>query len=472
MKNIKRRSNRRLSKVGIALLAIFLLAFFIRLLPLLMHGHPIGMDAYYHFRQAEEFKSGFPEYDALSMGGRPYSYWPTFHVFLAGMSLLTTLPVEIIGPIIVTLIGSITVLIIFLITRHIFRDNKAALLSAAFSAVIPVFLWKTASNTLVTSIDIFLFATVLLFVLQDKKLQYFVTSIILFAFSPATGILGLSLYAFTLKKNRLNRSTIIWIALLVIFVLISLSFYADFTKIYVSKDLPEDVNKTLYEKISIEGFLLRLNPAMLALGIAGLYSQRKRYRQFLPVVALLVFFAIAFVAEFLETDRALVYLGIFLSIFTGVALSKIRPKSYAPILIAVIFVASLALGVYSLKYLEWSAISDYDYDALTWIKYNTPTDAVIMAAPVEGHWVTYVSQRKNIVDSNLLGAQDLAERYNDVKTFYHTSNLSARDEITNKYNVSYVVFSEKAIAFDPQFDVFGWYEIAYQNTTATVFRVT
>jgi len=470
---------------NILLLSIFVLALAIRFVPLFTHDHPMGVDAYYHFRQAEQFKTGYDSFDELSFGGRPYVYQPTFHFFLAALSIMTFLPVETVAPIAVTLLGALTVVVVFFIVRRVFKNDTAALLSAAFLAVTPVFIWKTSSNTLLTAVDMFLLSLAILFLLKQEKTKYLIAASVLFLFNPLIGLLAMCLNIAYCRPNASHRKIdsvgnikgwkwidFAWLLLFIAFIISSLHFLPAFEKIYISKDLPQDILAAMNENIDISGYLFRVNVFAVGFGIFGLYLARKKVKNMLPLLMVLAVSLASLALGVIETDRALVYAVLPLSVFAGFGASEVlkrKPQAFGIMLI--ILAASTLWGFVSLGNLEWSAIPDSEYAALEWLKNSSSENATILATPIEGHWITYVSRRKNVIDTHLLGATDFTERFDDVMTFYRTDDNGIRDGLIKKYNISYVFYSDRFARSGFSIEKLNIYAPVYQNGSTVVFKV-
>ena len=123
-----------------------------------------------------------------------------------------------------------------------------------------------------------------------------------------------------------------------------------------------------------------------------------------------------------------------LSIIAGGFLGERRLKIYGIFLVLIIITGIFSVN-YALAQLKDVSMTSDEYDAFRWIKTNLPSDAVVLATPMEGHWINYVSQRKNVVDGYLFS--ETGERLDDVYKIY----IEGNETLINKYNVSYVIFS-------------------------------
>jgi len=118
-----------------ALIAILLIAVFLRLGPVfLFGGMPIGYDNPYHVRLSEIIRdSGFvPETDPI-LGGRPYTYPAFYHILLASLSIISGLPIQTLIPFLLPFISFLAVPAIYLFARR-FADREWALVIALMAA--------------------------------------------------------------------------------------------------------------------------------------------------------------------------------------------------------------------------------------------------------------------------------------------------------------------------------------------------
>ena len=82
-------------------------------------------------------------------------------------------------------------------------------------------------------------------------------------------------------------------------------------------------------------------------------------------------------------------------------------------------------------------------EALFWIKSNIEEEAVILTPLEEGHLVTQVTGKANVLDNLFLLAPDPEERLEDVNTIYTTGSEFKALDLLQKYNVDYIFLSEK-----------------------------
>jgi len=150
---------------------------------------------------------------------------------------------------------------------------------------------------------------------------------------------------------------------------------------------------------------------------------------------------------------------IFLSIILTVALSqfyktftkfidKTKLFPYKKIIISlflliVIISSGYPTYTYALSEIN-NAVAREEIDALEWIRTNTPKNSIILGTLNEGHFIAHIAKRKNVLDFKFLLVQNADQRLTDIKTIYTTWSITDALTLLNKYNVNYILFSNRA----------------------------
>ena len=92
-----------------------------------------------------------------------------------------------------------------------------------------------------------------------------------------------------------------------------------------------------------------------------------------------------------------------------------------------------------------ATINTHWLDALTYLREDTPEDAVVMTWWDSGYWVLDVARRSPVADNGLHSE----EQDTDIATVYCSTEVQPAIEIMQKYEASYLVFSETDIAIMP-----------------------
>ncbi|MCK4713958.1 MAG: glycosyltransferase family 39 protein, partial [Candidatus Aenigmarchaeota archaeon] len=207
---------KRLSSTAKTLIVIFLLAFLVRFIPVLIAGVPVGLDSYLHIDIALRIveKGGLLSTDPLSLiGMKAYSYPPGFHALLAFFLLF--LPPVAGAHFLGALIGALACIFIFKISQEIFRDERVSLFSALFFATSPIHIFRT-SMPIPEGFGVLLFTISLLYLVrylktkEPRQLLFSVITLVVYAFSHrgwtlfvlSAFILLLVYYSHIFKRKR------------------------------------------------------------------------------------------------------------------------------------------------------------------------------------------------------------------------------------------------------------------------------
>ena len=138
----------------IVLLLIFIFAFAYRLLPLIWATFPPGADIGLHTSVINSITQGGNTnflYDFYQMGGGLSLTFPGYHIFTAGVIMVTGMPSYVAQAVVVSLFSSLLVLCAFLITRAVWTES-AAFIVAFFVAVsrpdMEIILWGGYPNVI------------------------------------------------------------------------------------------------------------------------------------------------------------------------------------------------------------------------------------------------------------------------------------------------------------------------------------
>ncbi|MEM3555951.1 MAG: STT3 domain-containing protein [Candidatus Micrarchaeia archaeon] len=173
----------------------------------------------------------------------------------------------------------------------------------------------------------------------------------------------------------------------------------------------------------------QLLPFLLGLGVFLTYQKEfKRETVFLLTCFVILLFLASSAIRFLQ------YFGFFVSIFAAYFLNRLS-ETITGILKKDAFIPVMLLSAFLLLPLPilFSSISDEWYSSLTWLKENSPSDAVVLNWWDYSPWINAVAERKTVVNNQPPG------RLQDSITFFGTDSWEEAKKIIRKYNVSYVI---------------------------------
>lgn len=438
------------NKILVILFLIIASGFLLRIYQPLSTEHIVGVDGYYHLRIAEFYRNGdFSNF---------FLYPPGTHLMIAALNLATGINIEYCAILLNAIFSTITILGIFLLVKEKF-SNKAGLFSAflfAFSAQ------AVSYGSLVKNLNFSLafIAFGLWINSKGKTFSLVIIIALLSLFSPldAAMLSAIAIITSIIPKfsegGKVDKNKIIIFSAAFIAAIVFGSLYINqsFFDLYIFKSIPSGLLEMLFYAPSITDFFIRLSPFLLALSFIGIYFSY-RERKYLELLVPLVVLAVIFPFGILETDRWYVYATLFLSVFSGYGTFKLLDFSkrmkyhrlFSILLIMIIvlsvtFLANIGLGMNS-----WGIMTNERYSQLAWIKDNTSEGSVVLGTISESHWIFGIAERNPIATANLIEDPGFGKYYKDIEKIYMTEDSIERKTLLEKYNVSYIMFSDKTL---------------------------
>ncbi|MFH1256491.1 MAG: hypothetical protein V1494_04305 [Candidatus Diapherotrites archaeon] len=430
-------------KIALSLLFIVLLAFLLRVNPLLTNSFP-DPDNFFHARQSETIvnSQSVPIYDKLSMQGRYYSYAPLFHVIFAFLNLFSGLPIILLVQLFPAFYGAITALAIFIIARKFFGD-KIALFSAFFIATMSFAVLRTAGNARPDGLAL-LVLPVVIYLLYTEKLF----PALLLAMAQAVLHVPSSFYLFSFiiawflffKIRRLNVKEKNFVALAAVIAIIVglwlLSQHYPLTD-YLSTTSFQSSEMSAFSLLGILYFFTIAWPFI----IIALFKLKEN----LFLKTWLVF-SLAFG---LVGTRLALFFALPAAIFAGFGLDFVaeKVKGREKFLVALLLLLSVA-ALFPAIYSPGNFVSTAQKSSLLWLNENTPADASIALVWDQGHPLTYFAQRKVVVDGYFEFAPGLEERNKSVFTMMQSSDCNTIIGEAQKWGASFFYAPEKFMQSD------------------------
>lgn len=427
-------------------------------------------DSYFSLRQIEQIsQKGFPLYDdPLSYGGRRIVFLPFFFYFFSFFNLF--FPLEVFAKILSNLLLVSLIPLVYLIAKEITQKEEPSLFSALISAFIPL-LWQTNE---VSPLQLFLPLTLLsvysLINLPKKKFLYlyFVSFFFLSLTTPATFlfILGFLLYLLfsKIEEKKIPRSEL-ELALFSLFFFLWLQFLF-FKEVlltagpkFIWQNIPSPIISQYFPKVSILQSLLLIGLIPLLTGIFTTYTSffREKNKKVFFLFSLVVSTLLLFFFNVVEFKIAASFLALILAILfsqfyqnflqyfqkTKIASFKIGRSSFPSFVFFCLFLLTLVYPSFSFA-LGQETPSPEERDAFLWLKKNTPSSSTVLATLKEGHLLTYLSQRKNLMDSKFFLVKGIEERFRHLNSLFTTPYQTEAIELLNQYQISYLFFSPQA----------------------------
>lgn len=456
-------------KEAIILSLIFLLVFSFRLYFVIQSSGFSSDDAYFHYRIADSIVHWEEiTYDKLSHGGKEFFYPVLFHYFLAIFGLV--FPLIIVLKFIPELLISFLILVVYLISKHITGNKNIALIISLISGFLPLLYKDLLNQASIYSlvIPIFFFMVFCFMKMREEKqyLVYFVILTILFGFvHPFSFLLVLSLMIYSLiilseswTLRRINKEAIIF----AIFVIISIQFLI-YKKIFLKyglnvlwQNIPPNILNSYFTNFTILEVINRVGLIPISLGIIALYYGifKEKNDSFYVLGGIILATLLLLLLKLIDFSVGLIFLGVVLTILSSLTLlrfmrylhlTKFAKFSNFFVLIFVLFILlfSIVPSYQMAKNVMGNVPSKIDLNVLEWIRLNIEENATILAPLQEGHMITALTRKSNVVDDTFLMGHDVEGRVIDTDNLYKLKSVTQAIDLLNKYDVDYIFLSEK-----------------------------
>ena len=423
-------------------------------------------ESYFHLRQVEHIAStGLPLYqDDLSYGGRTFIFLPLFHYLAALFSLI--LPLGLVAKILPNILLALLTIIIYLISKKISNNEEGSLYSAAIAGFLPI-LFSTNSfvpNTLALPL-IFLAVYSFLNIKNKKYLFLYIISFLLASITNAALsllVIGLGIYVLLslIEHKTLSRAETELIIASVFFYLWSqFLFFKDVLieegPAFIWKNVPPQILSTYFPTFSIGEALLLISIVPLVVGFFTIYQSLFHLRK--NTLFLIISFVISTIIlgalKLIAFISALTFIGLLFAIifstFYREVMSYLQKTKYLHLknwIVITFAVLLLATTVYPAvdHALTQDTPSDEVIGAFQWISKHTTPNSGVLALVEEGHLVTYVGERRNLMDDRFSLIEDIETRYQDLNSLYATQFETQAIGLLNQYNLNFIVLSQKA----------------------------
>ncbi len=457
-------------KYEILLFLVFLFALAFRLYFVFQTPYFTDDSAYYMLRQIEHIRAEKVPmiYDELSYGGKNPILPPLFPYVMA---LFSYIPygLQIVPEIFVCCV----VFLVYLIALKMCNNKFYALVAASMSAFIPVVISSTLNNlspfSLVLPLILLMFYSLINIRSKPYLYTFIILSFLLPLLHPISIFVVFSFIIFyilalaeSIEINRLAKESIvfsIFLVLLIEFLLFKRAFLSlGFS--FVWQNIPEELLMDYFKNINLIDIILRLGVVAFVLGILGLTVGFFREKVTTVFFALGASFSaiILLVFKLVDFSSGLMLLGVTLAVSSSVALSrffkylkltKLSKLDYLFkfVLVLLIFFAMVMPSFFAAQEVIDNSLTDDEFNVLNSLRDGTLEGSTVLSLFSEGHYITAIGHRKNVMDSDFLAAPYVNTRFQDVKTMYTTISSVEAVQLAQKYGIGYIYFSPRARKF-------------------------
>jgi len=456
------------------LAVIFLAVFFFRLFFVMQTDWKSfsSDDAYFHLRKIESLKENFDfklqRFDELSYSGRVLLYPPLYHYIFGFLSLLFGLTFVL--KILPELLISIMTIIVYYLSKGISGSKLASLTSSFMSGFTPALFGGTLNQLSIYSIAFPMFFLMVYYMmdmrLEKQKLTYFAILAILFPLLHSSSfLLVLSLIVYILiiaseswTLRKLNKEAIIFcmfITFLIQFFLFKEAFFIHGISM-VWAGTPELILRDYFGNLDVLSTIYKIGVMPLIFGVSGLFiGFKKRSDKFFLLVGVLFSVFFLLLLKLITLSVGLMFLAAVFCILSSISLKWISSylrltkffifRGFFITLLFVLLGITLIVPSFNLsKEVLLHVPLAEDILALEWMAENIDENATILAPLGEGHLVTAITKKKNIVDDIFLLAPKAGQRVADADLIYSTGSEIWAIETLDKYKVDYIFLSEKS----------------------------
>lgn len=425
--------------------------------------------AYFDIRQAEHISStGLPIiHDEFSYGGRTFIFVPGFHYLLGVFDLF--LPSAVVFKVLPNIFAASLVFIVYAIAKKLTNSSTVSLVAAFVAGFIPAFVAQTVNSVSAYSLAVPLMFLMIYFIMQMSEMRYVNYFALLIFIAPFIHvgtlllIIGLLFYLALiriekLKQKRVELEVILFGTFFVTWVYF-LIFKSAFLKHGISiiwQNAPESILSFYFADISIPGavFSIGLIPVVGGIYVIYRYLFKEKDKNIYMLIGFAVSTSLILWAKLIEPWIGFAFLGIILTLLFARALKLLQDyivktkfahhkQSIFFAVVALVFTASVVPTYFYTSAVMAEVPSKSDIEAFEWLRENTNETDVVLATADEGHLITYIG-RKNVADMNFMMIGNPAQRLNAVRRMYVTPYKTEAVSLLNKYDVKYIVFSEKA----------------------------
>jgi hypothetical protein len=441
-------------------------------------------DSYFYLRQVDHVtNTGLPLYhDPLSYGGRDIIYLPLFYYFMSFFDLF--MPLELAAKIVPNIVFASLTIIVFYISKTITKNEPASLFSALIAGFLPIIF--TPNSFTVTSLFLpLVFLNIYAFLNLREKFHlslYLLTFLLLCLTSSAVFLLvfgqGLYLFLAYLEHKKIDSSEreiiifslffFIWSQFLFFknsFILEGISF--------IWGNVPPQIILQYFPKVSLIEAILLVSLIPFVIGVYIVYRslfQLKNIKTFF-LISLVVSTTLLAWMQLIEFTLSLAFFGIILAILFSlfyhessqyVEQTKIAHYSgwYTLGLVLLLGISTIYPALNHA--LNQDIPTQDELDAFAWLRDNTRPGAGVLALLEQGHLVTYISQRRNLMDERFSLVEKPEQQMEDLGRLYQTSFQTEALALLDEYNLNYLVLSPRALE---QYDL-----KKFKYTSQTCFR--
>ncbi len=456
-----------MKKTQIVLIGIFFLVFALRIY---FTGNSFSSeDAYFTLREADYVKQhGWVFYnDPLSYGGRHLYFSPTFYLILGYLMRILTPFIAL--KVLPNLIASSIIFFVFSITKEITHKENVSLISAFASGFMPVYIYIT-TNTLNPHFFIaVLFLASLNYLIKCVKsrkylLKLSISTTLLILMHPFSFVFLVVVWVYiilirleNIKVKGYTMEFIIFASFLWYFIYYLIFYDGVYNLGYkiFAMGIPGPIYSEYFRTFTLFRAFTGIGVMVVIMGLYGVYKsfiKEEKKSSYLVLVSSFIVILVSASMRIMMLTEALAYFGFLLAVLAGIAFSEMfqyakkmkhrRTAQFFIIILALVLLVTSASSSYIEAYNQYyNKIPESKIKAFSWLAALPP--GTVLGNYKEGNLITYFAHKKDVMDTNFGWDVNTAERLRDIKNLYTTPFQTSALELTDKYSVRYIVFSNQ-----------------------------
>jgi hypothetical protein len=259
-----------------------------------------------------------------------------------------------------------------------------------------------------------------------------------------------------IELNRLSKEAMVFslfLALLIEFLFFKRAFIALGFQ-FVWQNIPSDILANYFRNLNLIDVIMQLGIIPFVLGVLGFTSGFLRDKSVGLFLSLSAAFSalLLLVLKLIDFSTGLMLLGITLVIASAVILSKffkyIKLTKFSRVdnifrvaLLLLVFVGLVVPSFFVAQDVINNTLSKDEALVLQSINDETAEGSTVLSIYSEGNYITALGQRKDVIDTDFLGAPSVNTRYEDVREIYTSVSEVKALQLLEKYDVDYIYFT-------------------------------
>lgn len=347
--------------------------------------------------------------------------------------------------------GLLMMISLYLILSKLNMSPHTILISLSMFALSPAFIY---SSFVVSPIPFYAALSMLaLYFLMSEDIKIYSLSIALFFLISISSFfcasINIAILAGYLLSNESKRRRTIFALTIAAIGLIGYCSLVVYT--YGIPEIPNFVSRNIIQDyFSDLGGLISFSTFSIILFFFGIYFLSEKKDKCAPFLVMIV----AIFALSIFSNKANIYLNIFVSIIAGYALLRFMKMEWSSKLMKIIAIMTLVIGIIFSAITYGSLIinempTENMVKSLEFLSEYSNGEGIVLSHYTRGHIIRQISGNQVLMDSDLYYYHNISQTNRDMMIMFNSSELKTTKILLDKYNVSYIYI-------DPEMKAMIW----------------